>query len=187
MQDDRRKELRARRSAKAHEREHSRLRVKYGEEILRKINAILGTHLSLDTPVSSEHPPISPTLHVKIEESSGLVAAYIGQMRSRHILSCCQAIVGSEIAVQFWFDEKEYMGLFSYTHFHLPAMVDLAMTLEDRVFAAPTNGSGVFVVDYYAQAWTRKDTDFSVIVQGKDLEARLQSCFLLQPDRSTRL
>jgi hypothetical protein len=184
MTDDRLEELKRRRVAKAEEREHARLREKNGAAILDIMRDILGTDFR-EVPAVSNRPHAE--LSKRIEQSKGLVAAYVSYPRAQHILGCCQAVLGGEVSTDIWFDEKSYMGIFSCARLRLPRLVDLAMKVEDRIFAAPIAASGILIVDYYDQSWTVKQTDFSIILQGASIEQTFQNCFAQQSTLQSRL
>lgn len=178
MEDDRTRQLRERRIAKARERELEQKRAKHGDAILRTLNQLLGENFTANTLRTQESSPAPVSLATRIEESDGLVAAYISHAKARQLLTCCGAVLGGEIAAELWFDEKWYMGLFSCHQLRLPVLVDLAKALEDRVYVSLVDVPGVVVVDHYGQAWSKKDRDFSVVVQGANLEPRVGTCFL---------
>lgn len=179
MQDEDFKALQQRRSAKAREREHGELRAKHGDSILRIVKELLGDDFTNNAKGTIAHP--LPQLAPRIEDSVGLVAAYISLASARQLLTCCQSALGPRVHAEFYFDEKLYMGTFSFEQLDLAALANLAEKVEDRVLVAPASASGLVIVDYYAQGWTKSGTDFSVIAQGADLESAVKNCFSLQP------
>jgi hypothetical protein len=160
--------------AAAEKRERARLRDRNSTTVLGVMTEVLGSHFR-EVSIPASCPP--DVLAKRIEESKGLVAAYVSQTRAQEVVSCCQAILGGEISTNIWFDEKNYMGAFAASQLRLPALVELAMRLEDRVFAAPIAGSGLLIIDYYPQPWPVKQADFSVILQGPSVEPMFESCF----------
>jgi len=184
MNDDRREELRRRRIAKAQERESAQLKETNGAKVLGIMTEVLGADFrEASAPAEYQQPELAQ----RIEASPGLVAAYISYPRARQIVSCCQAILGNEISVNVWFDEKSYMGAFTCSQMRLPLLVDLAKTLEDRIFATPIADSGILIIDYYQQSWTAQQTDFSVILQGRNIEPMFQNCFSQQSPLLSRI
>ncbi|HZT01162.1 MAG TPA: hypothetical protein VFA39_02720 [Steroidobacteraceae bacterium] len=179
--------LKQRRMAQAQERERARLRDKNGAAIVNAVAEILGPECSQGVAVYDMDSCPKASVAERIEQSPGLVAPYVGYARARQILSCCQAVLGGQISATLWLDEKNYMGPFACRRLVLPQLADLAMKLEDRVVVAPLAASGILIVDYYAQTWTAKQTDFSVIVQGPDIESTFEKCFALQSPLHTRL
>lgn len=184
MKDDRLGELRRRRISNAEERERARLRQKNSTMVLSIMRDVLRADFrELAVPAGSPQPDLAK----RIEESKGLVAAYVSYPRARQIASCCQAVLGGEVPANIWFDEKNYMGAFAVSRLSVVSLVDLAMKLEDRIFAAPIAGSGILIMDYYALSWTVKQADFSVILQGPSIEPMFKDCFSQQSPLSSRL
>lgn len=184
MSDDRLEQLRRRRMAKAQERESAQLKEANGARVLGIMAEVLGTDFhETSAPAGYQQPELAP----QIEASPGLVAAYISYPRARQIVSCCQAILGKEISASVWFDEKSYMGAFTFPQMKLPLLVDLAKKLEDRVFASPISDSSVLIIDYYPQSWTAQQTDFSVVLQGPNIESTFQDCFSQQSPLLSRI
>jgi hypothetical protein len=170
--------------SKAEEHERARLRQKNKTMVLSIMREVLGADFrEVSVPAGCPEPDLAK----RIEESKGLVAAYVSYPRARQIVSCCQAVLCGEISTNIWFDEKSYMGAFGVSRLSVPSLVDLAMKLKDRVFAAPIAGSGILIMDYYALSWTAKQTDFSVILQGPNMESMFKDCFSQQSPLSSRL
>jgi hypothetical protein len=177
MDENQIRKSRLKRSALALERRHAELRAVHGEAVIGKLNALLGMHAPFDPSHVDDVPKCSPIIAKRIEQSDGLVAAYIGLSRAREILTCCQASVGGDVSARIWFDEKCYLGSFRCENLQLPALADLAKAIEDRVQVLPDAVTGLIVVDYYDQSRIRKDTDFTILVQGSSLENRVRDCF----------
>jgi hypothetical protein len=179
--------LKLRRMTQARERERARLRDRDSATITSVVTEVLGTECSQEASDSDANRCPQVSLAKSIELSPGLVAAYTSYARAKQILSCCQAVLGGEISATVWLDEKSYIGPFACPRLRLPQLADLAMKLEDRIVVAPIAGSGILIVDYYAQAWTAKQTNFSVIVQGPTIESVFENCFAQQTLLRTRL
>lgn len=175
MQEEEIKARQQRRIAKAREREQSERRARHGAAILRTLCELLGDHFT-NSALDEIARPL-PKLAPRIEQNTGLVAAYVSRARARQLLTCCQGALGVTIRADLVLEEKSYMGLFSYDGLSLPALVALAERLEDRIFVTPLTRPGLLVIDYYAQKWTKNESDFSIIVQGKDLESAVKNCF----------
>jgi hypothetical protein len=162
--------------AAASERERQGKRLANAESVLKTVNNSLGTSFSLDQ-WKLEAPPVVPALVERMERSTGLVAAYISEPVAARLLEYFAEVLGVEISAKLWMDEQEYMGVVTVDRLRLSRLTELAKTLEDRIYVQPADTEGVITVDFYALRWSPEDIDFSILVQGTDLESQLSCVF----------
>lgn len=163
--------------AAASERERQGKRLANAESVLKTVNNSLGTSFSLDQWKLDEAPPVVPALAERMERSTGLVAAYISEPVAVRLLEGFVEVLGVEISAKLWMDEQAYMGMVTVDRLRLSRLAELAKTLEDRIYVHPVNTDGLIIVDFYALRWNPEDIDFSILVQGPDLESRLRCVF----------
>jgi len=56
-------------------------------------------------------------------------------------------------------------------------LVTIAENLNDSVLFYPNEIKGVFLIDRYEIRGTRESKDFSLVIQGNELEEKLMGCF----------
>lgn len=168
--------LRERRMRIAEERENAIKRAKVGDAVVSRINAALGTEFSLDDFETDAKLPIEFDGQPNMSDCSGLVAAHTNELRTREIVSCCDAIL-APMKGMIGFDEYAFIGTIRTTQTKLMALLELAKSIHDSVLFCPDNYDSIILVDHYKVSGIQRDVDFSLVVQGADLETALATCF----------
>jgi len=152
----------------------------YGPIIISEINFILGTTLSIEDFNSS----IKPSLEFKPSKSfdaiEGLVVAHTSRNKALDILNCCNQVIGGLNGL-IGIDGCKNMGLANVTKINIVKLIAIAKNLNDSVLFYPKNIQGILLVDCYEIHGTQGSNDYSIVVQGCELEEELSECF---PDKS---
>jgi hypothetical protein len=85
------------------------------------------------------------------------------------LIDDCDAQVG--------FNDRSYMGTFSVAPLSFEKIILLSKILEDSIIIYLHKYSGIIMVDFYEERWSRESIQFSIVVQGPSLEQLLAPCF----------
>jgi hypothetical protein len=176
QKEERIRRVREKRMRLAQERESADKRVRHGKSIVAKVNSALGTRLTLDAFNAKGELPVQLDTRPNFADYQGLVAAHISEKRIRELVACCDTVV-SPVAGVLQFDEYRFIGTTLVGLTSLRALLDLAKTLHDSVIFCPEGANSVVLLDHYEVSGMPRDVNFSVVVQGTDLESKLAKCF----------
>lgn len=152
----------------------------YGPIIISEINFILGTTLSIEDFNSSIKPSLEFRPSKSFDAIEGLVVAHTSRNKALDILNCCNQVIGGLNGL-IGIDGCKNMGLANVTKINIVKLIEIAKNLNDSVLFYPKNIQGILLVDYYEIHGTQGSNDYSIVVQGCELEEKLSECF---PDKS---
>ncbi len=147
----------------------------FGEEVVNKVNAALGTGLSLEHFSTSENLPVSFESRQNFSECPGLVVAYASFDAVRRVVSCCDDVLEALEGV-LGFDDYAFMGVARVKNVTLLELHQLAIAVHDSVFFCPDETSSIVLLDYYETRGTTVDEDHTIVVQGEPLVSKLDEC-----------
>ena len=169
-------ELRERRKRSISVRENAKKRAECGQAIVGMVNAAMATDLTLEDFDVERSLPVQFGWEKDFRKCRGLTAAYVDEERMRAILSCCDDKVGQKKGIVS-FGECSFIGTTEIDVSNLVSLSSLAKSINDSVLFCPKGLSSVLLVDFYE---VKGDlySDYSIVVQGGDLEQKLSGCFI---------
>lgn len=170
------RELKERRMRVAEQKENVRRRAEFGHAVVEKVNAALGSSLTLDDFEVNVGMPIEFSWQRDFRDCSGLVAAHSSEPVIRAIASCCDAISGPMNGV-IGFDEYAFVGTARVEAITLAALLELAKSVHDSVLFCPDGHDSIVLLDHYRVSGVPRDEGFSVVIQGSRLETEYARCF----------
>jgi len=173
---DRIQALKERRMRLAEAKENTEKREKLGCSIVEKVNVALKTDLTLKQFDTDKKHPIGFVRKPDFRDCPGLVAAHTNEPRAREILSCCDKIVDGQGGLVS-FDEYGFIGTASVESVTFLQLLDAAKLLHDSILFWPNGTDVVVLIDHYEVHGVPRDVGFSIVIQGKELEGKLASCF----------
>lgn len=169
-------QLREKRIKLSEQRESVKKRNEYGHDVVAKINQSLGLGKSLSEYDPAVKLPVDFIRKPDFKECPGLVAAYISEGKAFDILSCCGQVSG-KLKGTLGFDDHAFVGATNVEFLQLQNLVETAKLLNDSVLFCPQSSDSIILVDYYVTSGVIEDLQFSIVVQGQDLEHKFACCF----------
>ena len=165
-------ELRVKRSRVLLQKEHQRLRERYGEKLAIALSLAAQQPLQLADFKSELQPQFILDWPERIEHAFGLVAAYISKHRASKIADCLEVKLGNSGGL-LGFHDKAYLGFFRATRVSVSGMLAAAEAANDSVLFYPESLNGVILLDCYASS---PGEPFSVVIQGDPLIELVRDC-----------
>lgn len=166
-------ELREKRLRLAALRKDAEMRGRFGEHLVRAINAVTSNVLRLDDfqprprALPFEWPP-------DIRDASGLVCAYVAESDAISAMSCIERKLGP-LDGDIGFHEKGYLGFAGVTGFAVSSMVAIAASTMDSVVFCSEGAGIVLLVDCYESG---SEEPFSVVIQGSGVPEGIRECVM---------
>jgi hypothetical protein len=152
--------------------EHRKLRETYGEKLVKALALSTADEISLSDFHIDIAPPFSIDWPKRLQDASGLVAAYISKNRAKEIAARMEARMCG-LAGLIGFHDKDYLGLCRISQVNMAGMIEACETANDSVVFYPTLTGGAVLFDCYE---SRIGEAFSALVQGHSLIDRLSDC-----------
>ena len=172
---DRIRLLKERRTRLAEENEKIQNRGKNGTKIVNKVNSALIAKMTLEDFDTEREPPLKFLRKPDFRDCTGLVLAHTSETNTREFLSRCHEAIGLQDGL-IGFDEYHYIGIASISSIGFLELLKTAKILHDSVYFWPTSTKAVVLVDHYKVSGAAEDIGFSVVIQGADLEKKLNPC-----------
>lgn len=169
-------QLSEKRARIADEKRRAEKRADYGAKVVEKINAALGTQLTLDSFHVNDELPTEFVRKPNLADCPGLLVAHVSERRIREITECCDATLG-KLNGTLGFDEYGFVGVAQVSSTTLLQLAGAAKALHDSVLFCPVGSESIVLIDHYRVSGMQRDVGFSVVVQGATLEERLAPCF----------
>jgi len=171
--EDKRIELQLRRLQLGLSRERAEKRARFGEELVRVINAATSRGLELDEfQLRQFHREIDWPRDIR--DASGLVLAYVDRSTALGAMKCVANELGP-VSGSLGYHEKDYLGFAAVESLDVSRMVDIAEQAEDSALFHVCTLDLVILVDCYGNI---DEERFSVVIQGGEVLSRLVPCFL---------
>lgn len=166
------RELREKRMQLATLREHAQMRDRFGEQLVRAINAATSKTLGLED-FQSRSPELTLEWPEDIRDAPGLVRAYVAESDAISTMRCVERKVGPLVGA-IGFHEKDYLGFACISDFAASSMVAIAASTMDSVVFFAENLGIVILVDCYGNSAAEQ---FSVVIQGAETPESIRECF----------
>jgi len=153
-------------------RELEKLRSIHGDRLARALSGAAPSAVSLDDFDPAEVPPYDVKWSGRIEDSPGLVVAYVARHDAMEVLRCIHVKISGSSGKLGVF-ENRYLGLHACQKLSVVGMLEAAEEINDSVIFYPDSG-GAVIVDCYA---SNVGSSFSVLAQGEALVSKLERCF----------
>lgn len=176
MDEQRRKELQERRQRAAEAEERLEKKVRVGPKIATALSALWMRNVGLQDFNESLPLPTLPKWTRDMRQVPGLAAVYTSQERVAEVAACCDRTLGPAEGV-IGFDEYRFLGTLPVSEMSVSMLVSAAFELQDSVLFCPFESDGIIIADYYRTSGMGPNVDFSLIVQGDELERKLAACF----------
>jgi len=148
----------------------------YGVSVVSEITSALNIKLSIDDFDPNIVLPFKFKWERSIDDCDGVVAAYVSKNKLVDILSCCYEITG-ELSGLIGVNGCLNLGFSAVPKVNILKLVTIAENLNDSVLFYPNEIKGVLLIDHYEIRGTRESKDFSLVIQGNELEEKLMGCF----------
>lgn len=166
-------ELRDHRSKEHQRRERESLREMHGDVLAAALSLAAGSKLSREDFKMDASLPFPISWSRRLEDSSGLVAAYIEKEDANRIALCIENSL-SQFEGSIGVYGNSYLGLCDVSRVSISGLVEAAEDVNDAVVFYPKNVDGAVLVDFYS---SNPGPPFSLLVQGSALVDQLKGCF----------
>lgn len=166
-------ELCARRRQAQEKRDREALRVQYGPKLADALSLAADRALKVADFHVDTCLPMTIIWSRRLEDTPGLVAAYVDKQRALKIVACAERRLGITSGLM-GFHDKDYLGFCCASSVQVGRLVAAAEAANDSVVFYPGGAGGVIMVDYYS---SNAGLPYSVVVQGDLLIDQLRGCF----------
>lgn len=166
-------ELRARRLEAQEKRDRETQRLQYGPKLADTLSLVGERALKVADFSVNADLPMRITWSRRLEDTPGLVAAYVDKERAFRIVMCAEQKLGITSGLM-GFHDKEFLGFCNASGVRVGRLVVAAEVSNDSVVFYPNGAGGVIMVDHYS---SNTGLPYSVIVQGDPLIEQLRECF----------
>jgi hypothetical protein len=166
-------ELRDRKLKLLKDAEHRKLRELYGEKLVKALALSTDDEISLADFHTNIDPPFFVDWPKRLEDASGLVAAYVPKGRAKEIAGRMEAKMRG-LSGLIGFHDKDYLGLCDISGVNMSGMIEACAAANDSVVFYPKLIDGAILFDCYK---SNAGEAFSVLAQGHALVDKLIGCF----------
>jgi len=174
--------LRKRRARIAEAKSSQERVIQYSPKIISSINSVFGKTLYIDDFGLSIQPLLKFRWSESLDVCEGLVIAHTKRSKIANVLACCGKITG-ELSGLIGIEGCMDMGFAELTEINIVKLISVAESLNDSVLFYPRDIQGVLLVDCYEVLGSGGSYDYSIVVQGNELEKKLFKCFKKEKSR----